>query len=186
MTAPSSASRRIKPKQAALLLGLTARHLARLADERVLSAVIGAGGQREYLWPDIRDQYAEHREQIAVAEALKKVGPRADSPEAAKARLANAQAAKVEMELARLRSESVSVALATAQYRALAQRLVPIVNSMKGRYRDRCVGLTEESVDAVLDDLEDTLRRALHQAVSAIDDGFEDPEDDGNAEDLAA
>lgn len=170
------------PKVASFILGLTVRQLANLADEGKVEARLGKGGQREYLFPESREKYLRSKIDTAVAEALAKFGPRTDSPDAAKARLANAQADMVEFELAKKRGEYVSLAFHFREIEAMAGRLAEPVGSLGAQYRDASLQLTPATVDAFWGDLEEALRARLYDAVTGHNADDADPADEPPAQ----
>lgn len=177
----TKASRWITPKEASEKLGLTVRQLANLADQG-MDARVGPGGHRQYKWPECREWYFQARRDSDQAELQLKYGGSAADPDAAKARLANAQADKTEFEVARLRGEYVSIAYHARELEAQAGRLVQPLNAMRGRFRDRSLGLSADSVDAFWDAVEDWLRAGFHSAVEEHDTDDSDPADEPSAE----
>jgi phage terminase Nu1 subunit (DNA packaging protein) len=165
----------VSPKTASSLLGLTVRQLANLADENKVVARVGKGGQREYLFPDSRETYLRSKVDSAVAEALARLGPKTDSPEAAKARLANAQADMVEFDLAKKRGEYVSIAFHLRQLEATLSRLNTVVTALGQEHRASSIGLTGETVDAFWERVEDQLRAALFDATQQHNADDADP-----------
>jgi phage terminase Nu1 subunit (DNA packaging protein) len=172
----------VSPKTASMLLGLTVRQLANLADEKKVVARVGKGGQREYLFPDSRESYLRSKVDTAIAEALAKIGPKTDSPEAAKARLANAQADMVEFELAKKRGEYVSIAFHLSEIESTMSRVNGAISALGPEYRDRSLELTPDTVDAFWETVEDGLRARLHDAVSQHNADDRDPADEPPAE----
>jgi phage terminase Nu1 subunit (DNA packaging protein) len=158
-----------------MLLGLTVRQLANLADENKVVARVGKGGQREYLFPESRETYHRAKVDKEVAEAMAKLGPKTDSPEAAKARLANAQADMVEFELAKKRSEYVSIAYHLRHLESSLSRLSSVVTALGQTHRAASIGLTGETVDAFWEMVEDQLRAALFDATQQHNDDDLDP-----------
>jgi phage terminase Nu1 subunit (DNA packaging protein) len=172
----------VSPKQASALLGLTVRQLANLADESKVVARVGKGGQREYLFPDSRETYLRSKVDSAVAEALAKLGPKTDSPEAAKARLAHAQADMVEFDLARKRAEYVSNAFHLRELESTLSRLNAVVSALGQEHREASIGLTGDTVDAFWELVEDRLRAALFDATQQHNADDADPAADPPAE----
>lgn len=161
----------IKPGELAVLVGYSPRHLANLADEGMPSR-IGARG-REYQWPACREWLRDYHQRQAIADALGGT-PAPDSREAAQARLANAQADKIEYDLAIKRREYLSVAYHLREMERMAGRLVAPLGALGAQYRERSLGLTPETVDAFWAVVEDELRAHLRDAVAAGGDE-EDP-----------
>jgi phage terminase Nu1 subunit (DNA packaging protein) len=150
---------------------------AGVPEPRAAAQRVGKGGQREYLFPESRETYLRSKVDTAVADALAKLGPKTDSPEAAKARLANAQADMVEFQLAQKRSEYVSLAYHLREQDAQASRLVLPLSQLHQRYRTPSLGLTDATVDAFWLAVEDWLRAQAFEAVTRTDEDDLDPAD---------
>lgn len=177
----TKASTWLSPKQCAERLGLTVRQVSNLADEG-LPARVGPNGYRQYLWPDAREWYHRSKIDAAVANALSRLGPNTDSPEAAKARLANAQADMVEFDLAKKRGEYVSLAFHFRELELLAGRLAEATNSLGVENREASLELTPATVDAFWAELEDRLRSRFFDAVSDYNADDSDPADEPPAQ----
>lgn len=175
MTTKESLTGWVSPKTASALLGLTVRQLANLADENKVVARVGKGGMREYLFPDSRETYLRAKTDSAVAEALAKLGPKTDSPEAAKARLANAQADMVEFDLAKKRGEYVSIAFHLTETENTLGRLNAAVSELGSVYREATLEVTSTTVDAFWMGVEDWLRARMHAAASEHNADDSDP-----------
>lgn len=184
---PPKTSVWLSPKDAGDRLGLTQARLRQLADDGTFKEAktgrsfvrVSAGGHREYLWPEVREAYIQLKVDAAVASSMA-AAPAPESKEAAQARLANAQADKVEYELAIKRQEYLSVAYHLREIEKMAGRLVAPLGALGAQYRDRSLGLTPETVDAFWAQVEDELRAQFREAVADVDDS--DPAEEPPAE----
>ncbi len=179
---PRNAQLWLAPRDAAERLGLSVRRLAQLADEAVLTCKVSTGGHRQYAWPAIRDEHFDWKLRQAIAER-ETAAPAPDSKEAAQARLANAQADKVEYELSIKRAEYVSVAFMLRELEALSGRLAGPVGALGAQYRQASLGLTPDTVDAFWAQVEDGLRAHLRDAVAAVNQDDSDPAEEPPADD---
>lgn len=154
--------------------------MARLADEGMPSRLNPSTGTREYKYPAFQVWYYQKLRDMAAADALAKY-PKADSPESAKARLANAQADMVEFELARKRSEFIAVGDHMRQYQALAERLVEPTKRLKSEFLEPLVthGVARDHAEQLLERMEDWLRSQFHAGTA----DYEEPESDEPTDD---
>ena len=129
---------------------------------------IGADGTREYRYPGFQVWYYDHLKRMAIADTIAKMGPRQDSPDAARARLANMQADMVEFELARKRGEFMAVGDHMRQYEALATRMVEPTKKLKPQFLERVValGIPRDRAETLLHDMEDWLRSEFFTATA--------------------
>jgi phage terminase Nu1 subunit (DNA packaging protein) len=172
---PTKASAWVTPRELSVRLGISVVRCRQLADEQVLTARVTPSGNREYQWPECREQYIDYKVRTEIANALGHSAPAANDLDAARARLANAQAARQELALAKEQRHTIPTKQAMDQQEQLAARVSRGIKQLRGQFMRQSIGLTPEQAPALFDAIEDALFREMH---SAFAQAYADPDSD--------